>query len=82
MEKFLKLVENPTWYMQFLYGAILALFFGGITLYCEFNFFWAVVQVTLISAVREHYNEHLEGEFNWRNFFFLITPVILAGFFF
>ena len=82
MNNFLKLVENPTWYIQLLYGAILAVFFGAITLFCGFSLFWALVQIALIAAVREHYNEHLENRFNWRNFLLVILPIILASYFF
>lgn len=82
MKKFLKIVENTTWYRQFIYGLILAAFFTSVTLFCSFSMFWAVAQIALISAVREHYNQHLTGEFNWRNFFFVLVPVILLSFIF
>lgn len=77
MKTFLKIIENTTWYRQFIYGAILAAFFGGVTLFCGFSLVWAILQIILIAAVREHYNEHLDGSFNWRNFFFLLVPVII-----
>ena len=82
MEKFLKLVENTTWYIQLLYGAILATFFGSIVLFCGYSLFIALVLIALIAAVREHYNEHLENRFNWRNFFLLLLPIILASYLF
>ena len=77
MKTFLKIIESTTWHTQFLYGAILAAFFGSITLFCGFSLVWAILQITLIAAVREHYNEHLANSFNWRNFFFLIVPVVV-----
>ncbi len=82
MNKFLTLVENNSWYIQLLYGAVLALIFGAITLFCGFSLFWALAQIALIAAVREHYNEHLQNRFNWRNFFLLLVPIILASYIF
>ncbi|NJW53553.1 hypothetical protein [Salinimicrobium oceani] len=80
MNKFLKIVENTTWYIQLLYGAILAVFFGAITLFCGFSLFWTLLQIALIATMREHYNEHLDNRFNWRNFFLLLVPIILASY--
>lgn len=77
MEKLLKIIENETGYMQFLYGLILALFFGGTTVLSGFHPIWAVLQIALIALVKEHYVQDLLGEFNWRNFFFLLVPVIV-----
>ena len=89
MEKFLKIVENTTWYRQFVYGAILAILFGFFTLAAGFNPFWAIVQVLVIAWAREDYVRdknsiggfRLEKQpFNWRNFYFLQVPVLLFYF--
>lgn len=82
MNKFLEIIENTTWYRQFVYGIILAAFFGAIMLSCSKSLIWAVLQIALIAGVREHYNEHIDGSFNWRNFFFLQVPVVILYFFF
>ena len=82
MNTFLKIIENTTWYRQFVYGAILAAFFGAVTLFCGYSLIVAIMLITLISAVREHYNEHIDGSFNWRNFFFLLVPILILYFFF
>jgi len=77
MEKLLKIIENGQWQYQFLYGLILALFFGAVTLLSGFSLVWAIFQITIIAAVREHYVQDLTGDFNWRNFFFLLVPVVV-----
>ncbi len=77
MEAFLKVVENTTWYRQFVYGAILAIFFGATTFAADFNPIWTAVQVAIISWVREDYLRDLTGSFNWRNFFFLQVPCLV-----
>jgi len=76
MEKIKKIVENTTWYNQFLYGIILAIFFGGVTLLSSFHPVWAVVQIMAIAALREYYMDFKFLSFNWRNFFFLQMPVL------
>ncbi len=80
MEKFLKIIENTTWNRQFVYGAILALVFGSLTLTSGFNPFWAVIQVVFIAWVREDYLRDLSGSFNWRNFYFIQIPALLLYF--
>ena len=77
MENFLKLIENDLWYRQFLYGLIMALFFGAVSLLSGFSIAWAIVQIAIIATVKEHYVQDLTGQFNWRNFFFLLVPVTL-----
>lgn len=77
MENFLKLIENDLWYRQFLYGLIMALFFGAVSLLSGFSIAWAIVQIAIIATVKEHYVQDLTGKFNWRNFFFLLVPVML-----
>lgn len=77
MENFLKLIENDLWYRQFLYGLIMALFFGAVSLLSGFSIAWAIVQIAIIATVKEHYVQDLTGQFNWRNFFFLLVPVML-----
>lgn len=77
METFLKVIENTTWYRQFIYGAILALFFGVTTIAAGFNPFWTVVQIAVIAWAREDYLRDLSGTFNWRNFYFLQVPSLL-----
>ena len=76
MKKIIQIVENTTWYNQFLYGLILAIFFGGITLLSGFHPLWAIVQVMAIAALREYYMDFHFLDFNWRNFFFLQMPVL------
>lgn len=88
MKTFLKVVENTTWYRQFVYGAILAIFFGAVTIASGFHPFWAAVQIAIIAWAREDYmRDRIEDvygfntlphrAFNWRNFFFLQVPCIL-----
>jgi hypothetical protein len=75
--KFQKIVENAIWYNQFLYGLVLALFFGGTTLLSGFNPVWALVQVLAIAALREYYMEYAFLKWSWRNFFFIQVPAFL-----
>jgi len=77
MQNIINIIENTNWKIQLLYGLILALFFGGVTLLSGFSPVWAIAQIVLISAVREHYLQDLTGKFNWRNFFFVLVPVLL-----
>ena len=89
MKTFLRVVENTTWYRQFVYGAILALVFGFLTITSGFNPFWAIVQLVFIAWVREDYLRdkdsiggfRLEKQpFNWRNFYFIQVPGLLLYF--
>jgi len=73
----MNIIENTNWAMQFLYGLILAVFFGATTILSDFNPVWAIIQVIIISAAREHYLHDLTRDFNWRNFFFVLVPVVL-----
>ncbi len=87
MKTFLRIVENTTWYRQLVYGAILAISFGVITIAAGFHPFWTAVQIAIIAWFREDYMRDIPGEvggfrlaqnpFNWRNFFFLQVPCIL-----
>ena len=77
MKKFIEILENPVWHRQLLYGLILALFFGATTVLSGFHPIWAILQIALIAAVKEHYVQDLTGQFHWRNFFFLQVPVII-----
>jgi len=77
MQKIIYIIENRNWKIQFLYGLILALFFGATTILSGFSPVWAIAQISIISAAREHYLHDLTGEYNWRNFFFILVPVVL-----
>ena len=77
MQKIINIIENTNWKLQFLYGLVLALIFGATTILSGFSPVWAIVQVLIISAAREHYLHDLTGDYNWRNFFFVLVPVVL-----
>lgn len=77
MKNFQQMVENTTWYSQFLYGLVLTVFFGGATLLSHFHPVWALVQIMAVSVLREYYMEHVFLQWNWRNFFFLQLPALL-----
>lgn len=73
----INIIENQTWYRQLVYGGILGAFFLILTWLSDTHPFLAIAAVSIIAVAKEHYVEHLEGRFNWRNFFLLILPVLL-----
>jgi hypothetical protein len=77
MKKLQQIVENTTWHTQFLYGLILALFFGGATLLSSFHPVWALVQILAVAVLREYYMDFAFLSWSWRNFFFLQIPAFL-----
>ncbi len=76
MTRFLKLLRNPTWYRQLLYGLIVAFVFGGLTFVSGFHLAFALIQVAFVAGIKESYLESLTGEFNWRNFILFQFPAL------
>lgn len=77
MNRFLKLLRNPTWYRQLLYGLIVAFVFGGLTFVSDSHLAWTLIQVALIAGVKESYLESITGSFCWRNFTLFQFPALL-----
>lgn len=77
MKNFFEIITDDTWYRQFVYGTALAAFSGLICLFCGWSLLIAVAWTVMMAGFREHYLEDITGQFNWRNFLFLIVPVLV-----
>jgi hypothetical protein len=77
MQKLINIIENQTWYRQLAYGGIVSAFFLILTGLGKFHPFFALMGIALIATAKEHYVEHSEGYFNWRNFLLFILPIFI-----